>query len=281
MPRNRSRTQTTAKAFTLIELLVVISIIAVLSAILFPVFAKVREKARQISCLSNEKQLGLAFMQYAQDNDETFPSDSDHYGQGWAGKMYPYVKSTGVYGCPDDPTQPTAGASKLSYALNAAYVGGVSFYYPQITQSYNNTVVQRSPSNTVLLFEIQGNTNGPTHQAGVPVNDPNEESSGSGLGSNAGACGLSPTTNWCYGKYATGDISGGGLAPIGGKGVHNDGANYLASDGHAKWLRPDHISGGAPAVTENDAAVLSTSPNAAVAAGTANLQQYAMTFSPI
>lgn len=61
------------KGFTLIELLVVIAIIAILAAILFPVFAKVREKARQISCLSNEKQIGLGILQYVQDNDETFP----------------------------------------------------------------------------------------------------------------------------------------------------------------------------------------------------------------
>ena len=65
---------TRAKAgFTLIELLVVIAIIAILAAILFPVFAQAREKARQTSCLSNTKQLGLAVMQYVQDSDEAFP----------------------------------------------------------------------------------------------------------------------------------------------------------------------------------------------------------------
>ena len=64
------------KGFTLIELLVVIAIIAILAAILFPVFAKAREKARQASCASNEKQLGLAIIQYVQDYDETFPAAS-------------------------------------------------------------------------------------------------------------------------------------------------------------------------------------------------------------
>lgn len=94
--------------FTLIELLVVIAIIAILSAILFPVFAKVREKARQTSCLSNEKQLGLGFIQYVEDYDETYPTGggggNGDLGMGWAGQIYPYVKSTGVYNCPDDST---------------------------------------------------------------------------------------------------------------------------------------------------------------------------------
>jgi len=68
-PQNRKK----ANGFTLIELLVVIAIIAILAAILFPVFQKVRENARRTSCLSNEKQIGLAFTQYIQDSDETMP----------------------------------------------------------------------------------------------------------------------------------------------------------------------------------------------------------------
>ena len=103
--------------FTLIELLVVIAIIAILAAILFPVFAKVREKARQTSCLSNEKQLGLAFVQYTQDYDECYPGTL-YYGNGWSSRIYPYVKSIGCYTCPDDPTAAGVGQNAISYGLN-------------------------------------------------------------------------------------------------------------------------------------------------------------------
>ncbi|MHB8997572.1 MAG: prepilin-type N-terminal cleavage/methylation domain-containing protein [Armatimonadota bacterium] len=96
------------KGFTLIELLVVIAIIAILAAILFPVFAKAREKARQSSCLSNVKQLGLAFMQYAQDYDERCVKcyNGATYAQRWywqagnEGMLYPYIKNSQVFQCP-------------------------------------------------------------------------------------------------------------------------------------------------------------------------------------
>src|ERR1041385_4762121 len=93
------------RGFTLIELLVVIAIIAILAAILFPVFAQAREKARQASCLSNTKQLGLAYIQYVQDYDGNLPpafsgweGDADwHAGNWWWGqRLQPYIKSRNV-----------------------------------------------------------------------------------------------------------------------------------------------------------------------------------------
>lgn len=102
----------TPRAFTLIELLVVIAIIAILAAILFPVFAQARAKARQTADLSNTKQMGLAIMQYVQDYDETFPpayyyrNDSDATGgyEHWSGLCQPYIKSLDLFKSPGDPT---------------------------------------------------------------------------------------------------------------------------------------------------------------------------------
>jgi len=102
------------KGFTLIELLVVIAIIAILAAILFPVFAKAREKARQSACTSNLKQIGLGLMQYAQDYDETLPFLYQYVGAAssdtvpmngqiarvWILEIMPYVKNNQIFECP-------------------------------------------------------------------------------------------------------------------------------------------------------------------------------------
>src|SRR5271165_6941681 len=97
-PMLSSRRQT--GGFTLIELLVVIAIIAILAAILFPVFAQAREKARAISCLSNVKQIGTAFYMYVQDYDETTPSLGGNSGD-YTNHLYPYVKNNALFSCPD------------------------------------------------------------------------------------------------------------------------------------------------------------------------------------
>ena len=124
--------------FTLIELLVVIAIIAILAAILFPVFQKVRENARRASCASNEKQLGLAFTQYAQDSDEFLPYDrnSNYAAAGapgyWGTMIYPFVKSVGVFTCPDF-------SSGASYGPKTCCGGGwvtAGGAFPDIPASY-------------------------------------------------------------------------------------------------------------------------------------------------
>ncbi len=93
--------------FTLIELLVVIAIIAILAAILFPVFARAREKARANSCLSNVKQLTLGVLMYTNDYDERFPPCliSWFNAPSWRARVFPYVKNTQLFQCPSRPTQ--------------------------------------------------------------------------------------------------------------------------------------------------------------------------------
>lgn len=127
--------------FTLIELLVVIAIIAILAAILFPVFAKAREKARQSSCLSNVKQLCLGAMQYAQDYDEMFPqniwtaaADNNHTMNIWS-QMAPYVKNTQIWLCPSRKTHDPG------YWMNYVMGGAVAMGAIQ------------NPASTVLICE--------------------------------------------------------------------------------------------------------------------------------
>src|SRR5688500_420563 len=123
------------RAFTLIELLVVIAIIAILAAILFPVFAQAREAARKSSCQSNLKQWGNAFMLYVQDYDEVYPKPAymngaatagDLWGLGWAGACQPYVKNTGIGKCPSDTTMPVINAGVTAYPLSYAINTNIS-----------------------------------------------------------------------------------------------------------------------------------------------------------
>ena len=140
----------TKHGFTLIELLVVIAIIAILAAILFPVFAQAREKARQTSCLSNCKQIGTAVQLYVDDYDETYPlmdfSNTDAGGYAatgvriitdlsysqttwaWMHAIFPYLKNPQMYACPSSKFKNTNGGSKelfvVCYGINP-YIGGV------------------------------------------------------------------------------------------------------------------------------------------------------------
>lgn len=156
--------------FTLIELLVVIAIIAILAAILFPVFAQAREKARQITCVSNERQIGLGILQYEQDYDEDFPMM--HYNDGdsakcggsgcevrWENAVAPYIKNGqvytydgyysgtgGVWTCPDEPiAQPNVYG--VNYEL---FREGNGYWWPYISISIATI---DAPSNTVMICE--------------------------------------------------------------------------------------------------------------------------------
>ncbi|HEX8550152.1 MAG TPA: DUF1559 domain-containing protein [Abditibacteriaceae bacterium] len=121
--------KTVGRGFTLIELLVVIAIIAILAAILFPVFARARENARRSSCQSNMKNIGLGFQQYIQDFDEQYPSSPNaavatgSQTIGWPAALNPYVKSYQLYQCPSENVSPDAAGNSTDFGANSNIVG--------------------------------------------------------------------------------------------------------------------------------------------------------------
>ena len=250
----------TKKAFTLIELLVVIAIIAILAAILFPVFAKVREKARAISCLSNMKQIGLGFTQYCQDNDEKNPNGVNWFfpgGNGWAGQIYPYVKSAKVYYCPDDSGAQNMTITSYGYNSNNTAPTGLTVDSYSIAK-YN------APAKTVLLFEVQGNTIGTISD----VTHDDDDRTGSGGPSPAGfgvsgwgspVVALNGWGTWTAPrnlKMATGYLRNTSTTDYAAyaqpTGRHTDGANYLMADDHAKWFKPSSVSAGVTNTSTTD-----------------------------
>ncbi len=233
--------------FTLIELLAIIAILGLLAAILVPVFARVRENGRRSVCLSNERQIGLAFLQYEQESNERFPqgsvkranwdppSETPPSGEGWAGQIYPYLKSTPVFQCPNDPTPPAPPAAVVSYGYND--------WMPASSQVKAMPARVLTPAKTVLLFEVAGST--------AQVTSLDEGASGGRQRFSASGDG-GILASWPGGaggecKYATGwmgDVdpyrSGSSQFPE-RTGRHANGANYLLADGHVKWLLPGQV----------------------------------------
>ena len=134
--------------FTLIELLVVIAIIAILAAILFPVFARARENARRSSCQSNLKQIALGITQYVQDYDERYPN-MDATSGGWAATTQPYLKSEQIFQCPSDTLAPPTGADLPTRALQA----GFSDYYANYNMGGINQAALNYSSITIMNGE--------------------------------------------------------------------------------------------------------------------------------
>jgi prepilin-type N-terminal cleavage/methylation domain-containing protein/prepilin-type processing-associated H-X9-DG protein len=255
------------KAFTLIELLVVIAIIAILAAILFPVFAQAREKARQITCASNLKQLALAVTMYLQDNNETYPQGNawwgDNWGDGnnqanWSVVIDPYIKSVGVFGCPDDalanqiyPKGNTQMGLTESYAANglqhisSPYATNCWGMFPTLvlTGIVNDSGVN-VPSNTIMLAEVHSD---------------NLETAGDGANWTAGFDNVVTGSPWCVQVNAPNmcgydDSKGSSNCaadpyPYGANGaisVHNgDVSNFAFADGHVKALNPQVTDPGA------------------------------------
>jgi prepilin-type N-terminal cleavage/methylation domain-containing protein/prepilin-type processing-associated H-X9-DG protein len=241
------------RAFTLIELLVVIAIIAILAAILFPVFAKAREKARQTACLSNSRQIATAIISYVQDYDERFPPVyNDNYGYPlfrymWADVVTPYVKNRQLFACPSATTEdwggnvsppwggPVGSMQWTRYSMNmvhgwhfpedcANWVAGADPYQCPLKDA-----ALEYPSQHGMVFESSNAWW--CHWIGHPyVNQPN----------------IPAWNGWGYsaqGTYLLG-VLGETIYPW-----HNEGCNIALTDGHAKWYRIDGIRGGvAPAL---------------------------------
>jgi prepilin-type N-terminal cleavage/methylation domain-containing protein/prepilin-type processing-associated H-X9-DG protein len=294
------------RGFTLIELLIVVSIIALLAALLFPVFSRARESGRRAACQSNLKQLALGFIQYAQDYDEHLPigtkvignpaTASYRLGIGWGGEIYPYVKSTQVYKCPDDPTKATAPRVPVSYAGNDMVMQDDLGAVGGAVRGATHLASMNAPSKTILIFEIQGSE--------ADVADPLETDGppntcvGAGIanfycrGSTAAAADAQATVEKLATGYLGGNAYGGSFGGSGctvgagfkkdclvdATGRHLEGANYAFCDGHVKWLKGSSVSPGARAASPLAAQNGSSSPP--TAAGTQN-DAFLATFSNI
>jgi prepilin-type N-terminal cleavage/methylation domain-containing protein/prepilin-type processing-associated H-X9-DG protein len=216
------------RAFTLIELLVVIAIIAILAAILFPVFAKVREKARQTSCVSNEKQIALGVTQYVQDYDETLPSITMDFNPGglfvsdrhmWTDAIYPYIKSTGVFRCPSNSKANTPGGPSVPASGSATFAYAAAIYDYGNGGVYSGTTVEQgsfSPDSTIPSALASFTAPSETILLGEPI----------------------AQTGYCW--YMTAHNYGAGLETP--SDIHNGGSNLAFVDGHVKWLNAGRIN---------------------------------------
>jgi len=203
------------RGFTLIELLVVIAIIAILAAILFPVFARAREKARQTSCLANVKQIALGHLMYAQDYDELMCPARLRFGGLDANRLnyifgiMPYVKNAQLFVCPS-----RAASTSTWYAgpdpAGVTYRGSYGYNcYASGTYGGNAMALFTRPAETIIIVDYVNNCI---------------------KGSNT--CGCAPGGGQCTLNYARNQF----VTP-GTSACHNEGANCAMADGHGKWRK--------------------------------------------
>jgi len=203
-PRPRVR----PRGFTLIELLVVIAIIALLAAILFPVFARARENARKSSCLNNLKQIGIGLAQYTQDYDELFirswyASDASSGNSTlpgstpdrwkWMDAIYPYIKSEQVFNCPSHSTTERyrfRDTNKYgSYSINTAYYSGGDSYKSPAGEW--GTAISEVEAVSTTVWVLDGDANRFEFAWDLPAQNPSYKITVTppGITCNAGNCG--------------------------------------------------------------------------------------------
>ena len=269
------------KAFTLIELLVVIAIIAILAAILFPVFAQARAKAYQATCLSNLKQLGLGFLMYAQDYDEklpiaeSYPGDNSGYPADWKGQVGwvkligPYTQKAGdkkqngagIFLCPTDATARALAAddTRISYGFATFWNGGNWHNFAGVSNRCDGSPNGSAPAcPTRADGSKDGNYSEGVTLAAIQVpadtilvtENPNEYNTPQNVGWGRAATYAIPknddgTVNcgawWTFAQDMDGCASVNKQRIAGGR--HSGGWNYTFSDGHSKFLRPEKTRG--------------------------------------
>ncbi|MCH8274317.1 MAG: prepilin-type N-terminal cleavage/methylation domain-containing protein [Armatimonadetes bacterium] len=250
------------KAFTLIELLVVIAIIAILAAILFPVFAQAKEKAKQTQCVSNIKQLGQAVHLYTTDYDDHYPlgatvdgstgqyrlglrRDGSDFGEfpwnwrpsqdnirwnenltHWVNSVYTYVQNYGIYACPSGPKRDRTdrGVDPADYANPNEKPRNVSYTFNGILHTYNASGIV-NPASLPVIWEGHGKT----QITGFALWNPFLRCTTVGS-----PCIYRPGGPPCGGMYGTSENLS---YPGGSKWIHNKGANWSHADTHAKWRR--------------------------------------------
>ncbi|MEN6304114.1 MAG: DUF1559 domain-containing protein [Armatimonadia bacterium] len=201
------------RGFTLIELLVVIAIIAILAAILFPVFAKAREKARQTSCLSNGKQIGLAVEQYKSDYDGLYPFSRGTGGTWPSNYLAPYMKNLQMVRCPSRGDWYYG----YSYNINFGYQPGLQFSPVRTGPSYDGVAEStvNNPAGKIVLTEST-----------LPYYYLVKLAAYSDASAKGSLDAFFPSTVAINTQRYTFEETG----------VHNGGVNNVFADGHAKWM---------------------------------------------